>query len=247
MGEGFGRYTIVDDEGLLDVITSANVACGFHAGDPRTMAATVDAAVRKGVSVGAHPGFPDLVGFGRRKIDMTMSEISTDLLYQLGALSGFLRRHDLTVQHITPHGSLGNCAATDAAYAEAILEAVDAFDPDMTIVTYEGELAKLARERGFRVALMFLADRSYGEDLNPISRKLSGAVINDDKKVAERVVRAVTEGVVEAVTGADVPVRVDTVLLHGDTLGAVQIGLKIREALIRANVLIEPMAVVLRR
>lgn len=211
------------------------------------MAATVDAAVRKGVSVGAHPGFPDLVGFGRRKMDMTIDEISTDLLYQLGALSAFLRRHDSTLQHITPHGSLGNSAATDATYAEAVLEAVDAFDADMTIVTYEGVLAKLARGRGFRVALMFLADRSYAEDLNPVSRRLPGAVITDEWKIAERVVRAVTQGVVETVTGVDVPVRVDTVLLHGDTAGAVQISLKIREALIRANVSIEPMALALRR
>lgn len=247
LGEGFGAYSLVNDEGLMATITSANIACGFHAGDPRTMAAAVDAAVRHGVGIGAHPGYRDLVGFGRRHLEMSGDEIVTDLLYQLGALSAFLRRHDATLQHLTLHGSLGNTATTNVAYAEAVVQAVDAFDPDLTIVTGDGELAKIARQGGFRVALMFLADRPYTETLQPISRKLPDSVLIDAAVIAERVVRAVTDGVVETVNGVEVAVEIDTILLHGDTPGSVRLGQKIREALIGANVAIEPMAAILRR
>lgn len=247
IGEGFGPYVIADDEKLMDVISSANVACGFHAGDPSIMAATVEMAVRKGVSIGAHPGYRDLVGFGRRRIDMSAHGISTDLLYQLGALSAFLRRHDLAIQHITPHGSLGNAATEDVECARAVIEAVDAFDPDLTIVTGSGELSTIARQGGFRVAMMFLADRSYAENLHPVSRDSPGSVLTDGAAIAARVVRAVKQGLVETVTGRDVPVDVDTVLIHSDTPGAAHIAEQIRAALEQAGVAIEPMAAVLRR
>ncbi|MBJ7600873.1 MAG: LamB/YcsF family protein [Candidatus Nephthysia bennettiae] len=246
VGEGFGAYVIADDERLLDVVTSANIACGFHAGDPRIIASTVASAARRGVSIGAHPGYPDLVGFGRRRIVMSTDEIATDLLYQLGALSAFVRRHDLTLQHITPHGSLGNTAAVDVDCARGVIEAVEAFDPDLTIVTGEGELARMARQGGFRVAVMFLADRAYTEELHPVSRSQPGAVLTQGDEVAERVVRAVTEGVVETVAGTDVPLRSDTVLIHSDTPSAAHLAARIRQALTEAGVAIEPMANVLR-
>jgi 5-oxoprolinase (ATP-hydrolysing) subunit A len=247
VGEGFGAYLIADDERLLDVVTSANIACGFHAGDPRIMASTVASAARRGVSIGAHPGYPDLVGFGRRKIVMSTDEIATDLLYQLGALSAFVRRYDLTLQHITPHGSLGNTAAVDADCARAVIEAVEDFDPDLTIVTGEGELARMARKGGFRVALVFLADRAYTKERQPVSRRRPGAVLTRGDEVVERVVRAVTQGVVETEAGTDVPLKSDTVLIHSDTPNAAHLAARIREALTQAGVAIEPMASVLRR
>jgi UPF0271 protein len=247
LGEGFGAYAIADDAALLDTVTSGNIACGFHAGDPQTMAATVEYAARKGVSIGAHPGYRDLVGFGRRRIDMSPDEVASDILYQLGALSAFLRRHHVTLQHITPHGALGNAATTDAECARGIIEAVDAFDPDLTIVTGEGELARLAREGGFRVALMFLADRAYSEELRPISRRLPGALITDAGDVARRVVRAVTQQTMVTSTGQEIPVSVDTVLIHSDTPNSAHLAFRVREALVRANVAIEPMAIALRR
>ena len=247
LGEGFGAYTLADDAALLDVVTSANIACGFHAGDPNTMAASVEYAARRGVSIGAHPGYRDLVGFGRRRIEMSTEEVTSDILYQLGALNAFLRRHNQTLQHITPHGALGNSATTDPDCARGIIEAVDAFDPDLTIVTGDGELARLARGGGFRVAMMFLADRAYTEELQPVRRKLTGSVLTDADEVARRVVRAVTQHTVVASTGVEVPVHVDTVLIHGDTPNSGQLALAIREALSRAKVAIEPMATTLRR
>lgn len=236
LGEGFGRYAVGDDDALLEVVTSANVACGFHAGDPRVMDRTVAACVTRSVGIGAHPSFPDLVGFGRRTMVLTADEVYTDTLYQIGALQAFAQSHGCQVRHVTPHGRLGNLVVTDRNYAVAVARAVTRFDPSLIIVTQEGELAAAGREAGVDVAIMGLADRAYNQDGTLVARSLPNAVITDALEVADRVVRMVTEGVVRSVSGVDIPVHCDTVLLHGDTAGALELARTVRERLISAGV-----------
>lgn len=240
LGEGYGPYRMADDDALLDIVTSANVACGFHAGDPQVMDATVAACARRGVGVGAHPGFPDRTGFGRRDMLLSPHEVTTDVTYQLGALAGFARRHGTPVRHLTPHGRLGNRAMEEPGYAKAVAEAAAAFDPAITIVTQEGPLAAAARDAGLPVAVLGFADRAYTDDGMLVRRGEPGAVITDEDEVARRVVRMVTDGVVTSISGRDVPVRCDSVLLHGDTPGAVALARRLRGDLEAAGVEIRP-------
>lgn len=216
IGESFGNYTVGDDEALLELLTMANVACGFHAGDPQVMERTVKSCIQRGVEIGAHPGYPDMVGFGRRAMELTYDEIRTDVVYQIGALSGFVRVHGGRLSHVLPHGRMGNLVVTDPAHAVAVTDAVAAFDEDLIVVTQEGELARAARERGLRVGVMFLADRAYEDDGTLVSRTKPGALLHDVDQIAERTVRMVHDGVVESIHGNDVPVDCDLVLLHGD-------------------------------
>ncbi len=241
LGESYGAYRMGDDAALLDVVTSANVACGFHAGDPRVMDATVAACASRGIAVGAHPGFPDLVGFGRRTMDLTAHEVRTDVLYQLGALAAFATAHGVRLRHVTPHGRFGNLAMSDRGYAEALAGAVAAFDPDLVMVTQDGVLAEASRGAGLAVAILGLADRAYAADGTLVRRGQPGAVIDDPDEVAARVVRMVVEGQVRTVVGTDLPVRCDTVLLHGDTPGAVAIARAVRAALETAGVVVTPL------
>lgn len=245
LGEGFGAYTMGDDEALLDVLTSANIACGFHAGDPRIMDATVRHCVRRGVAVGAHPSFPDLVGFGRRAMDLTPDEVRTDMLYQIGALRAFATAHGTQVRHIAPHGRLGNLVATRPDYAQAVAEAVESLDRSLIVLAQDGALADAARARGLRVGIVGIADRAYRDDGTLVPRSEPGAVIHDPGEIAERTVRMVTEGVVRGVDGRDLPVECDTVLLHGDTPGAITLAHRIRRELLAAGVQITPLANVL--
>src|SRR6266542_4675761 len=164
LGEGFGAYTMGDDEALLDVLTSANIACGFHAGDPRIMDDTVRECVRRGVAVGAHPSFPDLVGFGRRAMDLSPGEVRTDVLYQVGALQAFAVAHGTHVQHVAPHGRLGNLVAVRQDYADAVTDAVVSVDPTLIVLAQDGALADAARAKGLRVGIVGIADRAYRDD-----------------------------------------------------------------------------------
>lgn len=245
VGEAFGPYSLGDDEHLLDLLTSANVACGFHAGDPQIMTKTVAACRTRGVAVGAHPGFNDLRGFGRRAIAMSTDEVRTDVLYQLGALQGIAQAQAVELSHVTPHGSLGNLSVTDEGYARGVAEAVAAFDPNLPIVTQEGQLSKLARSEGLRVAITAMADRSYNPDGSLVSRKIKGAVIHDEDVVVERAVRMVTDGTVVAHDGSLMEIDVDTVLLHGDNAEAVEAADRIRDALSAAGVGFASLATVL--
>jgi 5-oxoprolinase (ATP-hydrolysing) subunit A len=245
LGEGFGAYRSGDDENMLRVVSSANIACGFHAGDPRIMDRTVGACVRLGVEVGAHPGFPDLVGFGRRAIDASSVEVETDVLYQIGALAAFAQAHGTRVKHVTPHGRLGNLIVTDARYAQAVAEAVARFDPSLIVVSQPGAMREAAEERGLRWAGMALADRAYQSDGTLVPRREPGAVVTDEDAIAERVRRMVTEGRVMSVNGTDVEVPRDTILLHSDTLGAVALATRVRAELEREGVQIAPLAEVL--
>ncbi|MFD9963015.1 LamB/YcsF family protein [Amycolatopsis sp. NPDC058986] len=245
LGEGFGAYRMGDDAELLDIVSSANVACGFHAGDPRLMEETVAACARRGIGVGAHPGFPDLAGFGRRAMELTPREVRTDVLYQLGALGAFARACRIRLRHVTPHGRLGNLAMTERPYAEAVVDAVAAYDRSLAVVTQDGVLAEAAGRAGLAVAILMLADRAYRDDGTLVPRREPGAVITDPAEVATRVVRAVTGGVVRTVTGRDLPITCDTVLVHGDTPGAVELARGVRAALHQAGVRIAPLADVL--
>lgn len=241
LGEGFGPYRMADDAALLRIVTSANIACGFHAGDPGIMDETVAACRELGVAVGAHPGFPDRVGFGRRAMDLSPHEVTTDVLYQVGALAAFTTAHGTELRHVCPHGKLGNLSMVDDTYADAVTEAVARFDPNLTVSTQEGALAASARARGLPLAILGLADRAYEDDGTLVSRGSPGAIIHDPDLVVSRVVRMVVEGVVESASGRDVPVRCDTVLLHGDTSGAVQLAHATRAALHDAGVQIRAL------
>ncbi|MER5529355.1 5-oxoprolinase subunit PxpA [Streptomyces sp. NPDC002677] len=245
LGEGYGPWTMGDDEALLSVLTSANIACGFHAGDPRIMDATVRRCVDRGVAVGAHPSFPDRVGFGRRAMDLTPDEVRTDVLYQVGALQAFAAAHGTRVGHVAPHGRLGNLVATRRDYAVAVTEAIASLDPSLIVLAQDGELADAARARGLRVAVVGIADRAYQDDGTLVPRSEPGAVIHDEREIAERTVRMVTEGVIRSVGGRDIPVDCDTVLLHGDTPGALSLAHLIREELLAAEVGIAPLTAVL--
>ncbi|MEV7737788.1 5-oxoprolinase subunit PxpA [Streptomyces sp. NPDC088921] len=236
LGEGFGAYTMGDDEALLEMVTSANVACGFHAGDPRIMDTTVQACVERQVAVGAHPSFPDLAGFGRRAMDLTPEEVRTDMLYQIGALQAFAVAHGTRVQHVAPHGRLGNLVAVRADYARAVVDAVASLDESLIVLAQDGELADAARARGLRVGIVGIADRAYRADGTLVPRSEPGAVIDDPDEVARRTLRMVTEGVVRSADGMDLPVGCDTVLLHGDSPGAIALAARIREQLLAAGV-----------
>lgn len=245
LGESFGAYTMGDDAALLDLLTSANVACGFHAGDPRVMDTTVRACVERGVRVGAHPSFPDLAGFGRRAMDLTENEVRTDVLYQLGALSAFTRAHGTRIAHLAPHGKLGNLVVTRRDYARAVADAVEAFDPEIVILLQEGELATECRARGLRMAMVGLADRAYEDDGTLVPRSEPGAVLSDPDEVTARTVRMVTEGVLTSRHGRDLPVRTDCVQLHGDGPEALRLATRIRAELQATGVRLAPLDQVL--
>jgi UPF0271 protein len=241
MGESFGRYTLGDDAAMLDVVTSANVACGLHAGDPTVMQVTVALAAQKGVAVGAHPGYPDLQGFGRRVMALAPAEIEATVLYQIGALAGFARAVSVSLVHVKPHGSLYNVAARDRTVAEAIVRAVVAFDPHLIVVTLpDSALARAAQMAGLRVACEGFADRAYREDGSLVPRSEPGAVIHDPALATARAIRMVMREEVEAITGKVVPLHIDTLCIHGDTPGAVAIAASLRSALEVEDVVVAP-------
>jgi UPF0271 protein len=224
LGESFGAYRLGDDRGVLGLITSANVACGMHAGDPRVMDETVRACRDFGVSVGAHPGFPDRVGFGRRTIDATPTEVETDVLFQIGALSAFVVANGLEMQHVKAHGALYNVGVTKPEVAAAIARAVSRYDRHLIFVAPVGSaLERAGHEAGLAVAREAFADRGYNADATLVSRRFPGAVISDPRLAADRALRMVNEGVVSTVDGSSLPIDVDTLCVHGDNPNAVEI------------------------
>jgi 5-oxoprolinase (ATP-hydrolysing) subunit A len=237
MGESFGAWKMGLDAEVLPFITSANVACGFHAGDPATMRTTVTLAEARGVAIGAHPGFRDLQGFGRRNLAATAEEVRDDLVYQVGALQAFTRRKRL--QHVKPHGALYNMAVPGGGLARAIGEAILEVDPEMFLVALAGSAwADEAERMGLRVAREAFADRAVNADGTLVPRSRPGAVLHDTQQVIERSVRLATEGTVVAITGEVVHVQADTLCLHGDTPDAVTLAAALRAALEKAGVLL---------
>ena len=237
MGEGFGPWTMGDDAGLLPVITSANIACGFHASDPDVMAATMAAAVKAGVGIGAHPGFADLQGFGRRRIHLSRAELRALIAYQLGAAQAVAALVGGRVRHLKLHGALANMAAEDADMARACYDAARAVSPDIILVA----LAATAQEQaaialgGPWVAEVF-ADRAYNDDATLVDRKLPGAVIHDPETAAARTVAMLRAGAIITASGKHIPTKIDTICLHGDTANAVQIARTTRAALSAAGI-----------
>lgn len=246
LGEGFGAYRIADDEALFRLITSANVACGFHAGDPTTMDRTVGLARDHGVALGAHVGFADRQGFGRRRMEIAATDLRNDILYQLGALDAFARARGVGITHMSAHGALGNMAAEDRGIAETIVAAGHAFDPAMVFLVMGGSALDLAaRAAGHRTVANFLADRAYTGAGLLVSRTQPNAVIKDIDAIRQRVARMVHEGVVDAIDGTPLKVSANSILVHSDTSNAVPIATAIREALVEAGGVPTPLPVLL--
>ncbi len=237
MGESFGAWTMGRDEDLLELITSANIACGFHAGDPATMMRTVQLAAAKGVALGAHPSLPDLQGFGRRTMGITPEEARGLTLYQVGALDAFARAAGTSLRHVKPHGALYNMAAKDRALAEAIACAVRDFEPSLILVGLSGSaLIGAGQKFGLSCASEVFADRGYEADGSLSPRGEPGALITDEEFAVSRVLRMVLEGRVESRTGVDVAIKAETVCIHGDQPKALAFARRLRRALEEAGV-----------
>ena len=235
VGESFGNYKLGLDEDVIPLISSANIACGFHAGDPAVMRHTIAIAKDNGVAIGAHPGFPDLVGFGRRNLDASLQEIKDFVTYQLGALQAFAAAQGVKLQHVKPHGALYTMAVKNAAIWEAVAEAIAAVDPRLILFVLAGtnrqNLEAIGVRHGIRIAYEFFGDRAYNSDGSLVSRKEPGAVIHDGDMVAEKVLKMVKEGRVLCKDGSDIKLTADTICVHGDNPSALSLVKKIREAL----------------
>ncbi|NHI17373.1 LamB/YcsF family protein [Microbacterium excoecariae] len=243
VGESFGAWTLGDDAAMLDVVTSANVACGFHGGDPTVIARTCRRAVDRGVAIGAHVGYRDLAGFGRRFVDYTESELADDIVYQMGALQALARRAGGAVSYVKPHGALYNAIVTHEAHARAVIAAVAAVDDALPVLLLPGSVAlEVAERRGLRGVREAFADRAYAPDGSLVPRSAEGAVLHDPAEVASRVVRLCEKGSVLAIDGSVVPVPADSVCLHGDTPGAVELARAVRAGLERTGVEIASFA-----
>lgn len=242
LGESFGNYTIGMDEEILKFVSSANVACGWHAGDPMVMEKTVALAKEFGTAVGAHPGFPDLMGFGRRNMAVTPEEAKAYVKYQLGALQAFAKAHGVKIQHVKPHGALYNMAAVDEKLAKAMCEAVYEVDKDIIFMGLAGsKMITAAEETGLKAASEVFADRAYNDDGTLVSRKLPGAVIKDKDLAIQRVVRMVKEGKVESINGKDIDIKADSICVHGDNPKALEFVKNIRETLEKEGVTISSL------
>lgn len=241
LGESFGVYTLGRDAEILPYVTSANIACGFHAGDPSVMRRTVRLALEAGAAIGAHPGLPDLAGFGRRNMDVSADEVYAMTVYQIGALEAIVRTEGGTLRHVKPHGALYNMAAARADLAEAIAEAVYRTNPALTLLGLAGSESTRAAERlGLNAAHEAFADRGYRADGSLVPRGLPGALIGDAAEAAARVVRMALEGRVSTPEGEDVPLRADTVCLHGDGAHALEFARRIRAACEAAGIEVRP-------
>lgn len=243
MGEGFGPYSIADDAALMQLISSANVACGYHAGDPVIMDRTIRLAKEHGVDLGAHVSYPDLMGFGRRRIDMALPELECHILYQLGALDGLARRAGHRITHVNPHGALGNLASVDAATAQSVASATMAFDPDIAVLVLPGSaLEQAAEAMGGRCVRLFLADRAYNADGQLAPRNQAGAVIHDPKAVVARVIRVIETSQIDTIGGQTIPMPVQSILVHSDTAGAVDLAGRLRNAIAERGATLTPLS-----
>jgi len=239
MGESFGAWNMGQDNAILDHVTSANIACGFHAGDPMVMQATVHAAVARGVAIGAHPGLPDLQGFGRREMVMSPAEIYALTLYQIGALHAFAQAAGTRVHHVKPHGALYNMTARQRSVADAVAHAVFDFDPRLQIYVANDSMMQAARAKGLPVAYEVFADRSYQDDGTITPRSQPGAMIEDESVALAQVRRMVFEGRVRAQSGQDVAIRADTLCIHGDQPGALRFAQLLHQALSQDGVTLQ--------
>jgi 5-oxoprolinase (ATP-hydrolysing) subunit A len=243
LGEGFGVWALGDDEALLGVVTSANVACGFHAGDPDILRRVCGQAAERGVVIGAQVGYHDLAGFGRRAIDVEPRALTNDVIYQIGALEGFAHVAGTHVRYVKPHGALYNTVVHDVGQAAAVVEAILLYDASLPLMGLPGSvLLTTAKEAGLRTVTEAFADRGYTPEGALIPRAQPGALLHDPRQVAERMIRMVTTGQVQASDGTDITVRADSICVHGDSPGAVGMALAVRRALAAAGVEVRPFA-----
>ncbi|MGA1835281.1 LamB/YcsF family protein [Rhizobium wenxiniae] len=230
LGESFGAWKMGDDSAMLDIVSSANVACGFHAGDPAGILKTVKAAAERGVAIGAHVGYRDLAGFGRRNMDPTSEELIGDVIYQIGALQGLAKAAGTRVTYVKPHGALYNTIAIDKRQAKDVIDAILAVDPSLVLMALAGsQLVEQARAAGLTVVAEAFADRAYTPEGNLVSRREKGSVLHDPDLIAERMVRMVKEGVIEAIDGTLTKVDAQSICVHGDSEGAVAMAKRLRE------------------
>lgn len=240
MGESFGMYKLGHDEEVIKYISSANIACGFHAGDPIWMNKTVTLAQNHGVEIGAHPSYPDLAGFGRRNMDISSDELKSDILYQIGALQAFTK--DKKLQHVKPHGALYNQAVVNETIAKTICEAILEYDSNLILLALSGsKWVKTAKEMGLKAYNEIFADRALNDDGSLVSRSKEGSVLHDVNEVADRSNQMVIEGIATTISGNEIEVEADSLCIHGDTPGAVQMAMKINNNLKSAGVEIIPL------
>lgn len=247
MGESFGPWPMGRDEDIMPYITSANIACGYHAGDPLVMDRTVKLALRHGVALGAHPGLPDLMGFGRRPMKISPEEVEAYVIHQVAALHGFARIHGASLQHVKAHGALYNMAAEDMELATAIARAVKRFDPGLILMGLAGsKLVEAGLDLGLRVAREAFADRSYNPDGTLQSRRIPGSLITDPEAAANQALSIATSGTVLAHDGSQVRLQADSICIHGDTPTALDIARRVRQKLQEAGVTVAPLAQFIR-
>lgn len=232
LGEGYGIWQMGDDARMLDLVSSANVACGFHAGDPQTILTTVRAAAARGVAIGAHISYPDRVGFGRRPMDLSQAELCADAIYQIGALQGICTAAGARLRYVKPHGALYNTIAINARQGAAVIEAICAVDPDLILMGLAGApILRHAAEAGLATVAEAFADRAYAPTGQLVSRREPGAVLHDPEMIARRMLRLATEGVIEAIDGSPLRLHADSICVHGDSPDAVSVAARIRAVL----------------
>jgi len=247
LGESFGNYKCGMDEEILPFITSANVACGFHASDPVVMSKTVKEAVKNHVQIGAHPGFPDLVGFGRRKMDLPPSEITAIIQYQIGALKAFCAAEGIRLQHVKPHGALYNMAVKSPEIAQAICEGIASVDSSLILLAPgSSEMSIAAKRLGLKTANEVFADRAYEEDGSLVARSKPGAMITDKNLAIDRVLQMVEKGTVTSITGKEIELSADSICVHGDSPAALTFAENIRQALTEHNIRIASLEETIR-
>ena len=241
MGESYGRWTLGDDRALLHTVSSANIACGFHAGDPAGILRTVTSAAENGVCIGAHVAYHDIAGFGRRYIDVQPEDLKADVIYQLAALQGIASCAGTRVRYVKPHGALYNRIVSDRRQAQAVVDAIVSYDSSLALLTLPGSVVGyIAQTAGLRVVNEAFADRAYTSEGRLVSRTLPGAVITDVPAVARRVSTLVTHGTIEAIDGTEIHVQADSVCVHGDSPGAVTMAQAVKKRLSDDGVIVEP-------
>ncbi|KQQ35225.1 hypothetical protein ASG19_15980 [Rhizobium sp. Leaf306] len=243
LGESFGAWKMGDDSAMLDVVSSANVACGFHAGDPAGILKTLKAAAERGVAIGAHVGYRDLAGFGRRNMDPSSEELIGDVIYQIGALQGLAKAAGTRVTYVKPHGALYNTIAIDARQAADVIAAIRAIDPSLVLMALAGsQLVEQARSAGLTVVAEAFADRAYTPQGNLVSRREKGSVLHDPELVAQRMLRMVRDGAIEAIDGTMTKIDAQSICVHGDSPGAVAIAQRLRALLEESGHAVQPFA-----
>jgi UPF0271 protein len=244
VGESFGNYKLGMDEVIIPLISSANIACGFHAGDPSVMRRCIAIARESGVAIGAHPGYPDLIGFGRRNMDVSLEEIKDYVTYQVGAIQAFAIAQDMKLQHVKPHGALYTMAVQNPGIWDAVAEAIAELDKNLILFVLAGsnrlDLEAIGAKHGIRIGFEFFGDRAYNRDGSLVSRKEPGAVVHDHEMVAEKVLKMVQDGKVVCKDGSEIDMAADTICVHGDNPSALALVKNIRQALVNSGVEIAP-------